>query len=122
MSGIINHHSTKYEACVPNAPVLYMKQVNGKIHPSKCRVLKVETRGKHRNHLHRTHWLVYENDIERVIRMISRHNAELTERVKTLTLTAQDVDIIVRRATYKSLRLQLIPSAFCISGQQGADK
>lgn len=121
MSGIINACSIRYEANVPNTPVSYAKQVNGKLVNIKCHALQVKARGKHKNHLHRSFWLIYELDIERIIRRISRHNAEMAKRVKEIALTPQDVDIIIRRATFQSLRLQLIPQPFYISGNGKAE-
>ena len=121
MSGIINACSIRYEANVPNTPVSYAKQVNGKLVNIKCHALQVKARGKHKNHLHRSFWLIYELDIDRIIRRISRHNAEMAKRVKENALTPQDVDIIIRRATFQSLRLQLIPQPFYISGNGKAE-
>ena len=121
MSGIINACSIRYEANVPNTPVSYAKQVNGKLVNIKCHALQVKARGKHKNHLHRSFWLIYELDIDRIIRRISRHNAEMAKRVKEIALTPQDVDIIMRRATFQSLRLQLIPQPFYISGNGKAE-
>ena len=121
MSGIINACSIRYEANVPNIPVSYAKQVNGKLVNIKCHALQVKARGKHKNHLHRSFWLIYELDIDRIIRRISRHNAEMAKRVKEIALTPQDVDIIIRRATFQSLRLQLIPQPFYISGNGKAE-
>ena len=121
MSGIINACSIRYEANVPNTPVSYAKQVNGKLVNIKCHALQVKARGKHKNHLHRSFWLIYELDIDRIIRRISRHNAEMAKRVKEIALTPQDVDIIIRRATFQSLRLQLIPQPFSISGNGKAE-
>lgn len=121
MSGIINACSIRYEANVPNTPVSYAKQVNGKLVNIKCHALQVKARGKHKNHLHRSFRLIYELDIDRIIRRISRHNAEMAKRVKEIALTPQDVDIIIRRATFQSLRLQLIPQPFYISGNGKAE-
>lgn len=121
MSGIINACSIRYEANVPKTPVSYAKQVNGKLVNIKCHALQVKARGKHKNHLHRSFWLIYELDIDRIIRRISRHNAEMAKRVKEIALTPQDVDIIIRRATFQSLRLQLIPQPFYISGNGKAE-
>lgn len=121
MSGIINACSIRYEANVPNTPVSYAKQVNGKLVNIKCHALQVKARGKHKNHLHRSFWLIYELDIDRIIRRISRHNAEMAKRVKEIALTPQDVDIIIRRASFQSLRLQLIPQPFYISGNGKAE-
>lgn len=121
MSGIINACSIRYEANVPNTPVSYAKQDNGKLVNIKCHALQVKARGKHKNHLHRSFWLIYELDIDRIIRRISRHNAEMAKRVKEIALTPQDVDIIIRRATFQSLRLQLIPQPFYISGNGKAE-
>lgn len=121
MSGIINACSIRYEANVPNTQVSYAKQVNGKLVNIKCHALQVKARGKHKNHLHRSFWLIYELDIDRIIRRISRHNAEMAKRVKEIALTPQDVDIIIRRATFQSLRLQLIPQPFYISGNGKAE-
>ncbi len=121
MSGIINACSIRYEANVPNTPVSYAKQVNGKLVNIKCHALQVKARGKHKNHLHRSFWLIYELDIDRIIRRISRHNAEMAKRVKEIALTPQDVDIIIRRATFQSLRLQLIPQPFYISSNGKAE-
>jgi len=116
MSGLINQYSTVYEASVPRNPVTYAKLVNGKLVCTKCKALRIARRGKHKNHVRRSLWFVYEIDIDKVICQISRHNAGLIERVNSIDITAQDVDIIVRRASYQRLRLQLVPSAFFISG------
>ena len=116
MSGIINGCSTRYEASVPNNSVSYVKLVNGRLINTKCRVLKIVARGKHKNHIRRSFWMIYETDIDIIIHRISRHNAELAARVRTLSMTPQDVDIIIRRASFHSLRLQLSPQPYYISG------
>lgn len=121
MSGIINACSTRYEANVPNIPVSYAKQVNGRLVKVKCHSIRVKARGKHKNHLHRSLWIIYELDIDRIVRRITRHNPEMAKRINEIALTPQDVDIIVRRATFQSLRLQLIPQPFYISGNGKAE-
>ena len=121
MSGIINACSIRYEANVPNTPVSYAKQVNGKLVNIRCHASPVKARGTPKHHPHRSFWLIYELDIDRIIRRISRHNAEMAKRVKETALTPQDVDIIIRRATFQSLRLQLIPQPFYISGNGKAE-
>ena len=85
MSGIINACSIRYEANVPNTPVSYAKQVNGKLVNIKCHALQVKARGKHKNHLHRSFWLIYERDIDRIIRRISRHNAEIRRMMRSMS-------------------------------------
>ena len=121
MSGIINACSIRYEANVPNTPVSYAKQVNGKLVNIKCHALQVKARGKHKNHLHRSLWIIYELDIDRIVRRITRHNPEMAKRINEIALTPQDVDIIIRRASFQSLRLQLIPQPFYISGNGKAE-
>ena len=74
---------------MPNTPVSYAKQVNGKLVNIKCHALQVKARGKHKNHLHRSFWLIYELDIDRIIRRISRHNAEMAKRVKEIAFQRQ---------------------------------
>ena len=121
MSGIINACSTRYEASVPNAQVSYAKQVNGRWVNVKCHSIRIKARGKHKNHLHRSFWVIYELDIDRIVRRITRHNPEMANRVREIALTPQDVDIIIRRASFQSLRLQLIPQPFYISGNGKAE-
>ena len=121
MSGIINACSTRYEANVPNAQVSYAKQVNGRWVNVKCHSIRVKARGKHKNHLHRSLWIIYELDIDRIVRRITRHNPEMAKRINEIALTPQDVDIIIRRASFQSLRLQLIPQPFYISGNGKAE-
>lgn len=100
MSGIINACSIRYEANVPNTPVSYAKQVNGKLVNIKCHALQVKARGKHKNHLHRSFWLIYELDIDRIIRRISRHNAEMAKRVKEIALYRPTLNCSVPYSLY----------------------
>lgn len=107
MSGIINHYNTRYEACVPNEPVPYVRLIDHELVTKKCNALVVSIRGKNKNPIIRTQWTIYETDIEKIARRISRRDAEFATRIKDITLTAQDVELIVRRATYQRLKLQL---------------
>lgn len=122
MSGIINAYSTKYEASVPNTPVSYVKLVNGRLITTKCRALKVIARGKHKNHIRRSFWMIYETDIDKIIQRVSRHNPDLAKRVSDIVLTPQDVDMLIRRASFQSLKLQLNPSPFYICDNGKAEQ
>ena len=121
MAAIINKHSVHYEATVPHSPVAYMKLTNGKLTPIRCNALKVVQRGKHKNHLHQTRWTIYEPDMDIIIRRLSRHKADLVERIHQHALIPMDVETIVRRASYGSLRLRLIPTAYYVSGNGKTD-
>ena len=121
MSGIINRHSVRYEANVPNQPVQYVRLNDGKLTTCRCNALRIVARPNYNTKLCKRRLVVYEPDIEKIIRQISRHNQGLAERVRDVALTPMDVDIIIRRATYHSLKLQLVPSPFYVSGNDKSD-
>lgn len=116
MSGIINSHSTRYEACVPNEQVPYVRLIDRNLVTKKCNALVIKLRGKQKNPIIRAQWTVYETDIEKIIRRISRRDAAFSARIKDISLTPQDVDLIIRRATYQRLKLQLSSSPYFIQG------
>lgn len=113
MSGIINHYSTRYEARVPKEPVPYVRLIAHELVTRKCNALVVSIRRKNKNPIFKTQWTIYETDIEKIARRISRRDAEFATRIKDITLTSHDVELMVRRATYQRLKLQLSSSPVC---------
>jgi hypothetical protein len=109
IADVINANSTCYNAIVPYVQNAYMQRRGKTLIPSSCLVLEIMVRGKTKNPIHRTAWKVYEKDIESIIRKLERKDATITTRLEQLALSVHDVEVIVRRATYNTLRLRMVP-------------
>ena len=66
-------------------------------------------RGKAKNHVQRTCWKVYEQDMENTIVKLQRKDAHIAQRYADNKLTVRDVEVIIRRSTYSALKLKMVP-------------
>ena len=111
IADVINAKSNRYRAVVPPSRHEYMTQVGDRLVRTYCLVLHVQLVGRTRYHKCRSVWHVFEKDIARVVGKIARRDPAFAERIGKGELTPLDVEIIVRRATYQSLRLRLATTA-----------
>lgn len=109
---IINTNGKVYRAVVPTARHDYMVQDGNRLVKSSCLVLRIMLAGKVKYHVSRTVWNIYEKDIDRIIQKICRRDTTFAERIAQCDPTPQDVDLIIRRASFKSLKLKISNSAF----------
>ena len=112
IADIINHNSTTHYAVVPTSRHDYMVQEGQRLVQSSCLVLRIMLKGKVKCHVSRTFWNIYEKDIDKVIMKICRRDSSFAERISKCEPTAQDVDLLIRRASFNSLRLKIGNSAF----------
>ena len=64
IADMINANSTKYRAVIPRAKRQYMTQQGKILVKSTCLVLNVMVTTRPKNHVNRSIWNIYENDIE----------------------------------------------------------
>ena len=116
---IINTNGKVYRAVVPTARHDYMVQDGNRLVKSSCLVLRIMLAGKVKYHVSRTIWNIYEKDIDRIIQKICRRDTAFAERIAQCNPTPQDVDLIIRRASFKSLKLKISNSAFYLYVDDG---
>lgn len=116
---IINTNGKVYRAVVPTARHDYMVQDGKRLVKSSCLVLRIMLAGKVKYHVSRTVWNIYEKDIDRIIQKICRRDTAFAERIAQCNPTPQDVDLIIRRASFKSLKLKISNSAFYLYVDDG---
>lgn len=112
IADIINKNSKVYRAVVPMAKHDYMVHEGGELVKSSCLVLRIMLSGKVKYHVSRTVWNIYENDIDKIVQKICRRDSAFAERVIKCELTTQDVELLIRRASFKSLKLRISNSSF----------
>ena len=112
IADIINSNSSTHHAVVPCSRHDYMVQEGNRLVKASCLVLRIMLSGKVKNHVTRSFWNIYEKDIDKVIMKICRRDSSFAERISKLEPTAQDVDLLIRRASFNSLRLKIGNSAF----------
>lgn len=119
IADIINANSKEYRAVVPEAKHDYMIHEKGQLIKSSCLVLRIMLSGKVKYHVSRTVWNIYENDIDKIIKKICRRDGAFAERIAKCKPTLQDVELIIRRASFKSLKLRISNSAFYLYVEDG---
>jgi len=112
IADIINANSKVYRAVVPETRHDYMMHENGRLVKSSCLVLRIMLSGKAKYHVSRTVWNLYENDIDKIIKKICRRDSAFAERMAKCEPTLQDVELIIRRASFKSVKLRISKSPF----------
>lgn len=112
IADIINHNSTTHYAVVPTSRHDYMVQEGQRLVQSSCLVLRIMLKGKVKCHVSRTFWNIYEKDIDKVILKLCRRDKAFAERIAQCALTAHDVDLLVRRSSFNSLKLRIGNGAF----------
>lgn len=109
IADIINTNSTKYQALVPMVRKVYMQQVGTQLVKQYCLVLQIMVVGKPRNHIQKNQWNVFEYDMDRAITKLARKDMAFAERISRGEPSLRDVEVIIRRASYQSLKLRLTP-------------
>lgn len=108
MADIINAKSNVFYAVVPRMKLQYMAVQGESLSQTHCYVLNIvrlrQQRSKKRNV-----WNIYENDIENVIRKMSQRDRHFADRINRCNLTTTDVEIIIKRATFRLLNLKISP-------------
>ena len=107
IADIINANSKVYRAVVPEARHDYMMHENGRLVKSSCLVLRIMLSGKVKYHISRTVW-----NIAKIIKKICRRDGAFAERIAKCEPTLHDVELIIRRASFKSLKLKISNSPF----------
>ena len=98
---VINDNCRNIRARVPEEETTYMELYNNHLVQVKSKYLlltidKTSSKKKLK---------IYYNDIVNVIKRLSRKNENFSQRLNSLDITAHDVDLIIRRASYNSLKL-----------------
>lgn len=114
LADIVNSNSRRYHAVVPSARHEYMNKVGDELVKTYCLVLRIMTAGKVKYHRQRSVWNIFEIDMDKIISKISKRDSAFAERMRTCNPTAMDVEILVRRASLQSLKLNLSSTSFTI--------
>ncbi len=117
LADIINSHSKDYRAIVPCSKYEYMLQDGTRLIKSSCYVLRISYQGKVKSHVSKTVWNIYELDMDNIIKKICRRDKSYAERIANCAPTPDDVDQLIRRASFKSLKLKIAsPSYYLYMG------
>ena len=114
IADIINSNSTKYRAVIPRMRRQYMTQQGNSLVKSTCLVLNIMVTYRPKNHIHRSMWNIYENDIDRIIKKIARRDKAFAQRIDNNEPTLFDIEMIVRRASFQALKLKLVTTSYDI--------
>ena len=112
IADIINANSSKYHAVIPCSKHDYMIQEGSRLTKTNCYVLRIMLSGKYKSHKNRSVWNIFENDMDKIIMKVSRRDKEFTERIKSCEPTPQDIESIVRRASFGTLKLKISKSSY----------
>lgn len=112
IADIINANCSKYHAVIPCSKHDYMIQEGSRLTKTNCYVLRIMLSGKHKSHKNRSVWNIFENDMDKIIMKVSRRDKEFTERIKSCEPTPQDIESIVRRASFGTLKLKISKSSY----------
>lgn len=109
IADIINSNSEEFHAVVPKAKHDYMAQRKDspKLVRESCFVLHIIRHWKKGYRVYRTVWNIYEKDIDKIIEKVCRRDQDFAKRIALCEPTAKDVEMLVRRASFKSLRLKI---------------
>lgn len=111
---VINGSGGTYRAIVPYDKHEYMVLDGSSLIRSSCHVLRIILSGKPKNHVSKSVWNIYENDMDKVIKKISRRDRAFAERMASCTPSTNDVEWIVRRASFRFLNLKISSSSYYI--------
>lgn len=111
IADIININSDTYHAVVPYSKFDYMIQEGSRLVKSSCFVIRIMLSGKFKCHVSRAVWNIYEIDMDKIIQKACRKDKAFAERIDLCEPTPLDVELLIRRASFKSLMLQLAKSS-----------
>lgn len=114
IADIINSNSTRYRAVIPRVRKQYMTQQGNTLVKSTCLVLNVMVTTRPKNHISRSIWNIYENDIDKIIKKIGRRDKDFAQRIDNCEPTLFDIEVIVRRASFQALKLKLVRTSYDI--------
>jgi hypothetical protein len=114
IADIINSNSTKYRAVIPRVRRQYMTQQGNSLVKSTCLVLNIMVTTRPKNHVSRSIWNIYEKDIDKIIKKIGRRDKEFAQRIDNCEPTLFDIEVIVRRASFQTLKLKLVKTSYDI--------
>ena len=114
IADIINSNSTKYRAVIPRVRRQYMTQQGNSLVKSTCLVLNIMVTTRPKNHVSRSIWNIYEKDIDKIIKKIGRRDKEFAQRIDNCEPTLFDIEVIVRRASFQALKLNLVKTSYDI--------
>lgn len=114
IADIINSNSTRYRAVIPRVRRQYMTQQGNTLVKSTCLVLNVMVTTRPKNHISRSIWNIYENDIDKIIKKIGRRDKDFAQRIDNCEPTLFDIEVIVRRASFQALKLKLVRTSYDI--------
>lgn len=119
IADLINSNSTKYRAVIPRVKRQYMKQQGDSLVKSTCLVLNIMVTYRPKNHVNRSMWNIYEHDIDRIIKKISRRDKEFAQRIDNCEPTLFDIEVIIRRASFQTIKLKLVRTSWDIYLENG---
>lgn len=110
MADVINSKSKEFYAVVPRRQFKYMNVEAGHLMPTSCYVLSI-VRMKQKRGKNREIWNIYEFDIWKKVKEQSRKDRLFRDRMLNCEPTPMDVEIIVKRASFRALNLKISPIA-----------
>lgn len=114
IADVINANSNIYHAVVPYSKFDYMIQEGSRLVRSSCYVLRIMLSGKVKCHVSRTVWNIFEIDMDKIIQKVCRRDKAFAERIAKCEPTPLDVELLIRRASFKTLMLQFAKSSISL--------
>ena len=96
-----------------------MKQQGDSLVKSTCLVLNIMVTYRPKNHVNRSMWNIYEYDIDRIIKKISRRDKEFAQRIDNCEPTLFDIEVIIRRASFQAIKQKLVRTSWDIYLENG---
>lgn len=112
IADIINAGTKDYNAVIPMGKQDYVEYCNKRIEHSSCYVLRINSTRKRRKKSEKTVWVIYEKDLDSLIALRCRHDQDFAERIAACEPTRRDVEQLIRRASFKYLRLNIDDSLY----------
>lgn len=107
LADIINSCSKRYYALIPKHQYEYLMYEDNGIKHSSCHVLRIMRTDVKRRSGMKNFCLIYEKDLDHVIKGVCRRDKEFAKRIDLWQPTPHDVEMLVRRASFRLVHLNL---------------
>ena len=103
---IINGSTELVRATIPDELQEYREVKDEKVIVSLCKVIHIQVKRMYHNYKCGQSWNVFANDIDNTIKLMKRKK-DIMEKIDSNTITAEDVQLIIKRASFNCIDLPL---------------
>ena len=108
----INANSKAYQASVLPQRQEYYASDRGRLVKSQGLVLCVRFCGKATKAFEQKVWNIFECELDKIAKRTVRRDKSFAERLDNCALTPYDIEVLIRRATFRSLRLKIASTSY----------